>query len=135
MTEMEITDGRCLCGSVRFVYEGRPRWVMHCHCESCRRNCAAPFTTFVGVKDGRWRWTGEEPAVFRSSAGVERLFCAKCGTPMAYRADHWPGEIHFYAAAHTDPGALTPTAHVHAAERLPWIHLADDLPQHSGTAV
>lgn len=107
---------------------------MHCHCESCRRQCSAPFTTFVGVKDGRWRWTGEEPAVFASSPGVRRSFCAACGTPMAYAADRWPGEIHFYAASLDDPNAVEPTAHVHATERLRWVRLDDGLPRHEGTA-
>ena len=129
------TRGRCLCGAVRFAYTGRPRWVMHCHCESCRRQCSAPFTTFVGVRDGRWRWTGAEPAAYASSKGVERLFCGRCGTPMAYRAAHWPGEIHFYAAAHEAPDALTPQGHVYHAEKLAWLHLADDLPRHDGPAV
>lgn len=126
-------DGRCLCGAVRFRVEGRPRWVLHCHCESCRRQCSAPFTTFLGVKDGRWRWTGAEPAVYRSSPGVERLFCATCGTPMAFRADRWPGEIHLYAAALENPEAVEPTGHVHHEERLAWVCLGDTLPRHEGT--
>lgn len=130
---MRETRGLCLCGEVGFAFDGDPLWVMHCHCESCRRTCSAPFTTFVGVADGQWRWTGAEPAVFASSPGVERMFCARCGSPMAYRAARWPGEIHFYAASLEDPAVVTPSAHVFNAERLPWVQLADDLPRHTGT--
>lgn len=123
------TTGRCLCRAVTFAFEGPPKWVVHCHCESCRRNCSAPFTTFVGVRDGAWRWTGAAPASYASSPGVERMFCARCGTPMAFRGEKHPGEMHFYAAALDDPGSAVPQGHVFFAEKLPWVHLADDLPR------
>ena len=61
---------------------------------------------------------------------MRRLFCANCGTPMAYEADRFPGEIHFYAASLEDSRDFAPQHHVHWAERVPWIALADDLPKH-----
>lgn len=133
MTGDTSLHGRCLCGEVTFAIEGRPRWVGHCHCESCRRNCAAPFTTFVGVFRDKARWTGAAPKAYRSSDGVERLFCAACGTPMAYQSERWADEIHFYAAGLDDAEAVSPKFHVHVAEQLSWVHLADDLPRHEGT--
>ena len=120
-------QGHCLCGQVRFAYCGAPNWVAHCHCESCRRNCAAPFTTFLGISDGRWRWLGAAPARFASSAGVQRMFCAGCGTPMAFRSARWPDEQHFYAATLADPASVTPQEHVNFAEHLPWIMPGDGL--------
>ncbi|WP_102222836.1 GFA family protein [Acidimangrovimonas sediminis] len=124
-----MTDGHCLCGAVRFEFDGTPLWQAHCHCESCRRNCSAPVTSYFGVADGRWRWTGTAPAVYVSTPGVQRMFCATCGTPMAYRAEQWPGEIHFYAASLDDPLAFTPEEHVHWDEHLPWLPISDDLPR------
>ena len=122
--------GRCLCGAVGWAYEGPENWQAHCHCDSCRRNTASPFTTFLGVPLAAFRWTGAEPATYRSSPGVRRRFCAACGTPVAYEADRYPGEIHLYAAALENPAEARPQAHVHVAEKLPWIVLADDLPKH-----
>ena len=46
---------------------------------------------------------------------------------MAYRATRFPGEIHFYAATLDAPEAYAPTAHVHTAEQLSWVHLSDGL--------
>lgn len=120
--------GRCLCGAIRFAFDAKPNWQAHCHCESCRRNCSAPFTSYFGVSHGHWRWTAAEPAAYASSPGVERLFCARCGTPMAYSSTAFPHEIHFYAASLDDPGAYAPTIHVHWDERLPWVKIADGLP-------
>ena len=121
--------GRCLCGSVRYAFDGPPNWQAHCHCESCRRATAAPFASFFGVARDRMRWTGNAPATYASSPGVTRSFCATCGTPMAYLTDQRPDEIDLYAATLTDPAAYCATQHVHWNERLPWLALADDLPK------
>lgn len=129
-----VKRGHCLCGDVAFEYSGPENWRGHCHCESCRRNCSAPFTTFMGVPRTAFRWTGKAPGVYQSSPGVRRLFCAHCGTPMAFEADRYPDEIHLYAASLEESSGFVPDFHVHWAEKVPWVQLADDLPKypHSG---
>lgn len=126
---MTVTRGHCLCGAVTYEYEGPENWRAHCHCESCRRNTSSAFTTFLGVPDARFRFTGAEPQAYESSPGVRRLFCGLCGSPMAYDADSFEGEIHLYAASLEDSSGFKPQGHVHYAERVPWVVLADDLPK------
>jgi len=126
-----VKRGRCLCGEVSFEYEGPENWRAHCHCESCRRATSSPFTTFFGVPRTAFRFTSKAPAVYESSPGVRRLFCAACGSPMAYDADKYPHEIHFYAASLEDSRAFSPQAHAHWAEKVPWIEVADDLPKYA----
>ncbi|MEM9097149.1 MAG: GFA family protein [Pseudomonadota bacterium] len=130
---MNSQTGRCLCGSVTFRFSGTPLWQAHCHCESCRKSCSAPVTSFLGVRDGDWEWTGEAPQVYERSPGVRRYFCARCGSQMAYAADKFPGEIHFYAASLDDVDAYAPTFHVFAGEAVPWLHFQDDLPRYHST--
>ncbi len=126
--------GRCLCGAVRFVAHGAPRWVAHCHCESCRRATSSPFTTFAGHLREEVIWSGTPAAVYRSSPGVERSFCGCCGSPMSFAGERWPEEIHLFVPSFEDPAALSPEMHVHAAEQLPWVHLHDHLPRYQRTA-
>jgi hypothetical protein len=121
-------SGRCLCGAVTYACDARPLWQGHCHCESCRRATASGFTSFLGMADGQWRWTGAAPATYASSPGVWREFCPTCGTQMSYRTDRAPGERHFYAATLDDPARFAPTHHDFLDERLPWIVLCDGLP-------
>ncbi len=128
-TPAPLGPGRCLCGQVRYATEAPPLWQAHCHCESCRRATSSPFTSYFGMADGAWRWTGAPPAVFVSSPGVERFFCPNCGAPVAYRSVRWPGEMHFFAASLEAPEGYRPKAHVFWAEHLPWIALADGLPR------
>ena len=124
--------GRCLCGDVAFEWSGAPAWRGHCHCESCRRATSAPMTSFVCVRDEDLRWTGAAPAVYASSPGVERLFCGACGSPMGYRSEKRPGETDLYACSLTKPEDYEPAFHVFYAEKLGWLHIADDLPKHEG---
>lgn len=121
--------GHCLCGAARFEAVSIPLWQSHCHCQSCRRATASAFTSFFGIADGHWRWTGTPPATYASSPGVWRDFCSTCGTQMAFRSNRLPGEIHFYAATLTDPLRFEPTNHVHFAEALPWANITDGLPR------
>ncbi|MGB3313058.1 MAG: GNAT family N-acetyltransferase, partial [Albidovulum sp.] len=127
---MDGGTGRCLCGAVRFAFEGAPNWQMHCHCESCRRATAAPFTSFLAVNLAAFRWTGIPPAGRDSSPGVRRYFCAACGTPMGYQSTARAHEIDLYAATLDDPSSYVPTNHVHWNERVSWLHPNDGLPVH-----
>ena len=49
---------------------------------------------------------------------------------MAFEHDNHPDEIHFYAASLENPADFAPQYHVYCAEKLPWIKLADGLPQY-----
>ncbi len=131
MAKMETSyPGGCLCGAIGFVATGAPLWVAHCHCQSCRRSAGSPFATFIGFPTDRVAFTAGTPATYASSPGVRRSFCGDCGTPIAYEADRFPGEIHLYVCTLADPAAVTPTAHVYAGERLAWLHLKDGLPRY-----
>lgn len=121
--------GHCLCGACSFQLVGSPNWVGHCHCESCRRATASPFTTWIGQENGFWAFTGIEPVRYESSPGNQRGFCGICGSPMFYRSDRYPNETHFYAALLEDPASVEPAAHSHADEMLAWVHLSDGLPR------
>ncbi len=126
--------GHCLCGSISWEYDGAETWACYCHCADCRRNCSAPVTAFIGVDLENFRWTGTAPKTYVSSPGVQRHFCDTCGTPMAFQAERYAGEIHLYAASLEYPESFEPKFHVHYAARLPWLHLADDLQKHKGSA-
>jgi hypothetical protein len=90
------------------------------------------MTTYIGVVDGQWRWTGEAAKVYRSSPGVERSFCGNCGSPLTFRSERLSGVMHFYAAAMEQPEKFEPTLHVAHEEKLCWLNIGDDLPARNG---
>lgn len=124
--------GRCLCGNITFEVDSPVQSCVTCHCESCRRQCSAPMTTYIGVSDDQWRWTSKTPKVFNSSPGVQRTFCENCGTPLSFRSEKMSAVMHLYVAAMEEPEKFAPTLHVAFEEKLPWLQLADGLPTFKG---
>jgi hypothetical protein len=122
-----------LCGAVQYEYDGEPALVVHCHCESCRRQTSSPVATFVIVAKAALRFTRGEAKEFGSSTGVWRSFCAECGSPIYYRTERRAEMIDLYAGTLSEPESLVPQCHVHAAEQLPWFEVVDALPRYPGS--
>ena len=127
------TAGHCLCRKTGWEFEGEASWGCYCHCDDCRRNCAAPVVAWVGVPLENFKWRGKTPHAFESSPGVRRYFCGTCGSPLGFEASHYPGAMHVYAASLADPATFTPEFHLNNKSRLPWLKMDDDLPKHEGT--
>jgi hypothetical protein len=131
MAESDVTIGRCLCGAIRYEFRGRPEWIVHCHCDSCRRQVSSPLATFVCVLKTHFRFTAGAPKTYTSSPGVSRSFCPECGSPIAYEAERLPDEIHLFHGTLDDPDAFAATAHVHAEEQVAWFEVHDNLPRYA----
>lgn len=123
-----MAAGHCLCGQLRFEARGEPRWVAYCHCASCRRHTASPVTCFANFKSDQVAFRGER-AAFRSSPGVTRSHCARCGTPIAYETEKRADEIDLYLNAFDEPERFEPQGHAFFEERIPWFDIRDELPR------
>ena len=132
--ETSETRGRCQCGAIRYAFDGKPKWIMHCHCADCRRAVSSMLATYIGVRVDQFRYLEGEPAIYDSSPGVKRYFCPKCGTPMAYAGERWPGEVHLFHGTLEDPAQWPPTGHAYVTEQVPWFEVDDHLPRYEKTA-
>ena len=126
--------GRCLCGAIRFETVADPLWIAHCHCRSCRRNTGSAVATFIGYRPDQVLFESDSRQFYASSEGVSRGFCAHCGTPVSYESTRWPNEIHLYLGLMDHPERLEPTAHVHYAEKVPWLDIDDRLPTYAAVS-
>lgn len=122
--------GGCACGAVRFEVRSPVLWAGHCWCVDCRRAISAGVASFLGVARDATTWRGVEPTRWTSSPNVERWFCGRCGSHVAYLSDRWPDEIHLYAATLDDQTRYAPEFHVHTAEAPAWLTPGDALPRH-----
>ena len=123
--------GSCLCGEVRFEFEGTPLRVRHCHCGRCRKARSAAHATNVFVEPERFRWLAGEDAIdFFHVPGAERfrnVFCRTCGglTPrMGLRYVVIPA-----GSLDDEPGGPI-DSHIFVAWKAPGFEIGDDLPQH-----
>jgi hypothetical protein len=123
-------SGGCACGAVRYDITGTPYHRTLCHCADCRRAAGAPAVAWFSVRAHELAWVRGTPALHRSSPPVERAFCGRCGTQLAYRNDACPGEVDVTTCSLDDPEAAPPEDHTFASRRLRWLHLADGLPVH-----
>ena len=89
---------------------------------------------FVGARADSVTFTTGERVLYASSPGVQRGFCARCGTPLTYEGDRFPGETHFYVSTFDDPRGFSPEFHVYCEDRLQWFEIADSLPRHATTS-
>ena len=137
--------GGCLCGATRYVAD-QILWSAHCHCASCRRATGAGFASYLGVVASGLRWLGPEteteagpgagtgdgvgaqPVSYQSSPGTDWLRCGRCGSPLAYRADRFPGELHLLAGTLDQPERFRAEMEVNRSGHLGWTELARPAP-------
>ncbi len=125
MSAMFPSEGGCMCGAIRFRLIGPPYEVDYCHCQSCRKHTGAPVSAFADCKRDVFELLRGEIAIYQSSPGVRRGFCAKCGSTLTYEADNLPDEIHIHIGALDRPQDFVPHGKgTFPEERLPWLKIA-----------
>jgi hypothetical protein len=122
-------DGGCLCGAVRYRAAGEPQDTSLCHCDSCRRATGGPSLAWVIFNETQVTLTKGALTLFESSPGVERGFCAKCGTSLSYRRANRPGLFDVTTATLDNPSVFPPSKEIWVEEKLAWEVLNSELPQ------
>jgi hypothetical protein len=124
--DVTLTGG-CQCGRVRYALSAVPGDVSVCHCRMCQKAVGGPFVALALVHANELTWTRGKPGVFRSSSTATRLFCADCGTPLAYVGDE-KGDIELTTGSFDEPSRVVPVRATGNESRLPWIDKLAALP-------
>jgi hypothetical protein len=125
-----MTEGRCLCGALRYEISGPFIDMVHCHCSMCRKHHGTPFGTGLGVRRKHFQWlAGEDEVIrYRATAAFERPFCRCCGATV-------PAESHHADSLHVPAGLLDgeigarPRTHIFVASKASFDTITDALPQ------
>jgi hypothetical protein len=129
-----VFSGGCLCAAVRYRATGAPRYLCYCHCESCRRAAGAASVPWATFAREHFELSGATLVEYSSSAYVRRGFCGTCGSSLTYRNETRPAEVDVILTSLDEPALLVPAMHVWVADKLPWVHIDDGLPQHAAGA-
>lgn len=124
-----LEHGSCFCGSIVAELEGEPFWITYDHDDDCRKALGGPLTVWIGYKREQVRFTSGSPRTFSKTPGVERSFCADCGTSIGYVDEGLGNEIWLTIGFMDRPERFEPRAHGYWRMKLPWIEFADDLPR------
>jgi hypothetical protein len=120
MDSSTVHEGGCLCGAIRYRVTSAPRSLVLCHCRSCRKASGAPSLAWAIFQAADFAFTSGKPATYASSPGVERGFCAQCGTTLTYADAERPDVADVTTATLDNPDALAPTKEIWLEEKIAW---------------
>ncbi len=126
---MTAYAGGCLCGQVRWAATAAPANVRVCHCRLCQKATGGPFFARAIFRANDISWSGNTTS-WPSSPRIDRLSCARCGTPMFARPGDAPARLGVSLATLDDRNAIRPAVHIWVSEKLDWLMLDDGLPQY-----
>ena len=119
--------GGCQCGAIRYRLDVAPIRANICHCRMCQKAGAAPFMAFAAVPAEHFLVTDGQIATFASSDIAERGFCARCGTPLTFRALK-SEDVSVTILSLDDPNAVAPDTQLGAESQVHWLAGALALP-------
>ncbi len=117
----DVLAGGCLCGRCRWRATGPVLHRVHCHCSLCRKGSGAVEVPWITVERRHFAWTGEPPALYRSSAKGERSFCPRCGSKLTFSHDDLPDDVDVAVGSLDDAGAGYPLSQIHGESRIAWL--------------
>jgi len=95
----------------------------------CRKISGAPYTVWTAHKSEEVKLIQGDPKNYASSKEVVRSFCEICGSPFTYRYISKPENIFIPVGVFDNPQNFKLTEHIWVSQKLPWIHITDNLPQ------
>jgi hypothetical protein len=125
--------GSCLCGAIRFRIDGELAPIQLCYCRQCRKAQGGAFAAVVPVAASAFRFIRGEDVLraYESSAGKERVFCGRCGSPVFSRRHALPDVLRVRAGLIDEPIESRIAWHAHTASKCSWWDIPhDDAPRY-----
>ena len=125
---MEVLQGSCLCGAVRFEVTEPFEAVNMCHCTSCKKLSGSGgtvsgrvATSAIVILEGR-----ERIGTYQPEEGSAKSFCSACGSNLFGAG--WPESAKTSVRLSTidSPFARKPEAHTYVRSLAAWETLPDD---------
>ena len=130
-----VLTGHCLCGDIKFEYDGPLGPISLCHCSQCRRASGSAFAASAPVQTVRFRYLAGEELVreYESRPGKFRGFCPRCGSQLYSRVDAIPGILRLRVGAINEPLGKGPASHDYVASGSDWFAITDNFPRFDKT--
>ena len=122
--------GGCLCGAVRYRYEGDPSAVGLCQCDRCQRQSGSAFLIGVVFPKEAVRIEGTLAtfeAKIDGEKSLRRHFCPTCGSAVSITLDRYPEIRSMMGGTLDDKTKIKPTFSVWCSNGQPWVRLPDGI--------
>lgn len=121
-TSMDVREGGCLCGDVRYTIVGAPLVARICWCRTCQHFSGNGTANAIFSTDGM-QVTGEV-TVFTSRADsgntINRSFCGRCGSQLFAGSTARPGLIVVRIGTLDAPSSVRPSANIWTDSAPQW---------------
>ncbi|MEL6878543.1 MAG: GFA family protein [Pseudomonadota bacterium] len=124
--------GGCACGAIRYRFDSEPFDTSWCHCRNCQKISDAPAAVYTMLaRDGFVIEEGKKHlGSVKLTDFAERVFCMKCGSPLATKLVEQPSTIDVTVASLDDPSLLPPEFHIFCQSKIRWMTIEDGLPRY-----
>jgi len=125
-----MVEGSCLCGGVRYRYDGEIEEISICHCSQCRKAQGSAFAAVSPVASARFEIIAGADLLkeYRSSPGKVRVFCATCGSPIYSAKDDLPEIRRLRLGTVDSPFVCADAFHIFTGSKASWWQYDDGLP-------
>lgn len=127
-----MLKGSCLCGQVRYEYDGEITEISMCHCTQCRKAQGTAYVAVSPVESAKLRLTAGAQLLkeYRATPGKARVFCSYCASPLYSARDDLPSVKRLRLGTIDTPFQCEKAYHIHTASKAEWEVIADGLPQY-----
>jgi len=122
-------SGGCLCGAVRYRIFGKADGTCHCHCKSCRKSTGSAMVTWTTVAKKHFELISGTLVAYPSSDKGNRLFCADCGSHIAFENTEYPDYLDITVGTLDEPGKIPPERHIWTSLKIKWVEVDNHLPK------
>lgn len=130
-----LHSGSCLCGGIRYRVTGRLPDFEVCHCRQCQKAQGGACVVVAALSTSNFELLSGTDLLtsYRATPGKERLFCARCGSPLFSRRDDIPGALRLRVGTLEDVSGAGVSSHAYVASKVDWFEMPDDAtPRHDG---
>ena len=129
----KTTTGSCLCGSVRYRFDGPEYVFQYCHCSRCRKFTGSAHAANIIVAPEQFEWTAGAELVGRyelpDAKYFATCFCSRCGSSLPWASQNGSAMIIPAGTLDEDP-EIRPTQNIFWKDRAGWREPVEELPQY-----
>jgi len=127
-----MIKGGCLCGGVRYEYDGELTEISMCHCSQCRKAQGTAFVAISPIDSAKFHITAGTDLLkeYRAVPNKARVFCANCGSPIYSARDDLPGVKRLRLGTVETPFTCQKAYHIFTDSKASWFEIKDDLPKY-----
>ena len=123
---MEIHEGGCTCGSIRYKLLGKPYTTYACHCTTCQARTGSAFGMTMQVPPSSVEITQGKPIdVSKKSGGPVLQYCEKCRALVFLKSS--PEVTCVFPGCFDDKSWFKPVANVWTRSAQPWVFIDPSL--------